>query len=141
MLKALIPVDGSKTSERAVRHVIALGKGREPMEVHLLNVQEEADAWEVRRFLKPGEIKRTQLEHGAAALANAKKLLDRAGLDYEAHVLIGDPAEKVAQFAKRNRFDKIIIGTHGRGSMTGLLMGSVASKVPHLATVPVTLVK
>ena len=93
------------------------------------------------QVLKPGEIKRTQLEHGAAALANAKKLLDRAGLDYEAHVLIGDPAEKVAQFAKRNRFDKIIIGTHGRGSMTGLLMGSVASKVPHLATVPVTLVK
>lgn len=39
MLKALIPVDGSKTSERAVRHVIALGKGREPMEVHLLLVK------------------------------------------------------------------------------------------------------
>jgi nucleotide-binding universal stress UspA family protein len=141
MLKALIPVDGSKTAERAVRHVIELGKGREPMEIHLLNVQEEADAWEVRRFLKPGEIKRTQLEHGEAALASAKKLLERAGVEFEAHVLIGDPAEKIAQFAKRNRFDKIIIGTHGRGSMTGLLMGSVASKVLHLAAVPVTLVK
>jgi nucleotide-binding universal stress UspA family protein len=141
MLKALIPVDGSKTSERAVRHVIDLSKGREPMEVHLVNVQEEADAWEVRRFLKASEVKQTQLEHGAAALANAKRLLDRAGIEYETHVLIGDPAEQIAKLAKRLRCDKIIIGTHGRGSLTGMLMGSVASKVLHHATIPVTLVK
>lgn len=141
MLKALVPVDGSKTSERAVKHAIELSKGHEAMEVHLLNVQEEADAWEVRRFLKPGEIKRTQLAHGAEALATSRALLERAGVRYESHVLIGDPAEKIVQFAKRGRFGKIVMGTHGRGSMAGLLMGSVASKVLHLASIPVTLVK
>ena len=141
MLKVLVPVDGSKTSERAVKHVIELAEGHEAMEVHLLNVQEEADAWEVRRFLKPAEIKRTQLAHGAAALSGAKRLLDRAGVPYEERVVIGDPAEKITELAKRGGFDKIVIGTHGRGSMIGLLMGSVASKVLHLATVPVTLVK
>ena len=141
MLKALIPVDGSKTSERAVRHVIELSKGREPMAIHLLNVQEEADAWEVRRFLKASEVKKTQLEHGEAALANARKLLDRAGIEYEAHVLIGDPAETIAHLATRLRCDNIVIGTHGRGSLVGMLMGSVASKVLHLSTVPATLVK
>ena len=141
MLKALIPVDGSRTSERAVRHVIALMQGRDPMEVHLLNVQEKADALEVRRFMKPGEIKRMQMGHGAAALASAKKLLERAGAKYQDHVLIGDPAEKISTFARRGKFDKIIMGTHGRGSMTSLLMGSVATKVLHRSTVPVTLVK
>jgi len=141
MLKALVPVDGSKTSDRAVRHVIELAKGHESMQVHLVNVQEAADAWEVRRLLKPNEIKRLQLDHGAEALRTASALLDRAGLEYKTHVLIGDPAAKIAQFAKRNGIDKIVMGTHGRGSMTGLLMGSVASKVLHLASVPVTLVK
>ena len=141
MLKALIPVDGSPASERVVCHVIALMNGREPMEVHLINVQDKADAPELRRFLKPNEIKHMQLEHGAAALMPAKRLLDRAGIPYEAHVLIGDPAEKIAAFARRGGFDKIIMGTHGRSGMTALLMGSVATKVLHLSDVPVTLVK
>lgn len=141
MLKALVPVDGSATAERAVRHVLALMKGREPMEVHLINVQEKADAPEVRRFMKPAEIRRMQLDHGAGALQAAKRLLDRAGVEYEEHVLIGAPAETIARFARRGRFDKIIMGTHGRTGMSRLLMGSVATKVLHLSTVPVTLVK
>ena len=141
MLKALVPVDGSTASERAARHIIALVKGREPMDVHLLNVQDEADAPELRRFMKPAEIRRTQLKHGAAALMPAKRVLDRAGVNYKEHVIIGDPAEKIATFARRGGFDQIIMATHGRTGMTAMLMGSVASKVLHLATVPVTLVK
>ena len=111
------------------------------MELHLVNVQEAADAWELKRFMKEGEIKRTQLEHGAAALRTAKRLLDRAGVQYQEHVLIGDPAEKIAELAKRGRFDKVIMGTHGRGALSAMLMGSVATKVLHHSSVPVTLVK
>ena len=141
MLKALVPVDGSSTSERAVRHVIALAKGGDPIEVHLINVQEKADAPELGRFLKPDEIKRNQLARGEAILAPRKKLLERAGLPCKTHVLIGDPAEKIAAFARRGGFDQIIMSTHGRTGLAALLMGSVATKVLHHATVPVTLVK
>ena len=141
MLKALVPVDGSRTSERAVRHVIALSKAGEPLEVHLVNVQQTADAIELKRFMKSEEIKRAQQKHGEAALASARRLLDRAGLGYEAHVLFGDPAEKICAFAVRGRFDKIIMGTHGRGKVASMLMGSVATKVLHQSKVPLTLVK
>jgi nucleotide-binding universal stress UspA family protein len=141
LLKALVPIDGSATSERAVRHILALMKGREPMEVHLINVQEKADAPELRRFMKPAEMRHMQLEHGAAALHVAKRLLDRAGVEYKEHVLIGDPAATIARFARRGGFDQVIMGTHGRTGMSRLLMGSVATKVLHLCTVPVTLVK
>jgi nucleotide-binding universal stress UspA family protein len=140
-MKALVPVDGSATAERAVRHVLALMKGREPMEVHLVNVQEKADAPEIGRFMKPAEVRRMQLQHGAAALQAAKRHLDRAGVKYQEHVLIGDPAQTIARLARRGRFDKIVMGTHGRTGMSRLLMGSVATKVLHLSTVPVTLVK
>ena len=141
MLKALVPVDGSSASERAVRHVIALAKGLDSIEVHIVNVQDRADAPELRRFLKPAEIKRNQLAHGEAALGAAKKLLERAGVSYKAYALIGDPAETIAKLARRGEFDKIVMGTHGRTGMSALLMGSVATKVLHLASVPVTLVK
>lgn len=140
MLKVLVPVDGSSASERAVRHVIALAKSG-PLEVHLISVQDVADAPQLKRFMKDEQIKRAQREHGSEMLKPAKRVLDRAGIAYEEHVLLGDPAEKIAQFAKRRGFDKIVMGTHGRAGLTGLLMGSVATKVLHHATVPVTLVK
>lgn len=140
-MKALIAIDGSKTSERAVRHVIELSKGREPIEVHLINVQDAADAPQLKRFLKQSDIKRMQHEHGVATLATAARLLERAGIEYKTHILIGNPAESIASFAKRGGFTEIIMGVHGRGMVAGLLMGSVATKVLHFATVPVTLVK
>jgi nucleotide-binding universal stress UspA family protein len=140
MLKVLVPVDGSSPSKRAIRHVIQLGQAQ-PMDLHLVNVQERADSPQLMRFRKNEEIEPAQLEHGASVLTAATRQLDRAGLKYQTHVLIGDPAQQIAQFAKQGRFDKIIMGTHGRGGLTGLLMGSVATKVLHLTSVPVTLVK
>ena len=141
MLKVLVPVDGSAPSKRAIRHVIELSKAQAPMDLHLVNVQERADAPQLMRFRKSEEITPAQLEHGASILMAATRQLDRVGLKYETHVLIGDPAQEIAQLAKAGRFDKIIMGTHGRGGLSGLLMGSVATKVLHLTSVPVTLVK
>jgi nucleotide-binding universal stress UspA family protein len=140
-MKVLVPIDGSSPSKRAIRHLLQLGQAHEPLELHLLNVQESADAPQLMRFRKAEEIEQAQLDHGASVLAFAKRQLDRAGVKYHAHVVIGDPAEKIAEFAKKGRFDKIIMGTHGRGGIAGLLMGSVATKVLHLTSVPVTLVK
>ncbi len=141
MLKALLPVDGSENALRAVRHLIALVQGREPMEVFLLNVQEPIDAWEVRRCFKPEEIEAMQEVQGGDALKAARELLEQAGVPFTAEVLIGDLAPSIAGYAKSMGCDKIIMGTRGMTPLANLLMGSVATKVIHLADVPVTLVK
>lgn len=141
MLNALVPVDGSRNSMRAVRHLINLVGEREIVEIHLLNVQEPADAWEVRRFFTAGEIRRQQLARGRRQIKGAEALLARAGIRYKSHVLIGDVPTTIARFAKRRRCGRIIMGTRGMGTVGNLLLGSVATKVIHLSQVPVTLVK
>jgi nucleotide-binding universal stress UspA family protein len=141
MLKALVPVDGSANSDRAVRHLISLVRGREPMTLYLLNVQEPIDSLEVRRFKLASEIRRLQKERGAEQLRTARALLDRARVPYEAHVAIGDIAQTIVRFAKKRRCGKIIMGTRGMGAIRNLLLGSIATKVIHFAGVPVTLVK
>ncbi len=141
MLKALIPVDGSANSDRAVQHVIAMVKGREPMEIHLLNVQEPADNWELKRFMPQSEIEAMQESRGGDSLASARELLDKAGIRYTPHVLIGPVAETIARFASEQGCDKIVMGTSGSTSLGTPLLGSVATKAIHLADVPVTLVK
>ena len=141
MRKALVPVDGSANSDRAVRHVIQLAGLCPSMDIVLLNVQPEIDDWQVRRFLKKEEVEAMEESKGGDALQSARALLDAAGLRYTPQVLIGPIAETIAKTALEQNCDGIVMGTRGLGAVAGALLGSVAAQVVHLADVPVTLVK
>jgi len=47
------------------------------------------------------------------------------------------PAQSIVEYAKNNNVDLIVIGTHGRGGMARLFMGSVAERVVRTAPCPV----
>jgi nucleotide-binding universal stress UspA family protein len=140
-MKFLVPVDGSECSLRAVAYLVRLAKCREVVEIQVLNVREPADAWEIRRFLNAEEIARIQQREGAVDLGEARALLDAAAVAYDARVLVGPVAQTIAHFATEQGCDSIVMGTHGRGGLADLFLGSVASKVIHLSTLPVTLIK
>jgi nucleotide-binding universal stress UspA family protein len=55
--------------------------------------------------------------------------------------VIGDAPAVIANLARRLRCDAIVMGTRGMTLLGNLVLGSVASKVVHFSTVPVTLVK
>lgn len=141
MKKILIPVDGSESSQRAVRHLIEMARCWEPVAIVLLNVVEAPDSWEVRRFLTDEEIAQIQHGEGEDRLRAARALLDAAGVAYDAQVAIGPVAETIADVARDTGCDNIVMGARGHGTIASLLLGSVVTKVIHLATVPVTVVK
>jgi nucleotide-binding universal stress UspA family protein len=140
-MKFLVPVDGSEPSLRAVSYLVRLAKCREVVEIQVVNVREPADAWEIRRFLNPDEIAEMQQREGEVDLSAAKALLDAAGVAYDAKVLVGPVAQTIADYAAEQGCDSIVMGTHGRGGLADLFLGSVASKVIHLTRLPVTLIK
>ena len=140
-MKFLVPSDGSDNAVRAVAHVIRLARCREPVEVLLLNVRVPVDAWEVRRFLTEEEITALQQKEGEDDLTTSRALLDEAGVPYTAQVADGPVAQTIARMADDSGCDQIVMGTHGRGGIASLFLGSTAAKVVHLAKVPVTLVK
>lgn len=140
-MKFLVPVDGSECSLRAVSYLIRLAKCREVVEIQVLNVREPADAWEIRRFLNAEEIAELQQREGEVDLSEARARLDAAGIAYKAQVLVGPVATTIARFAAEQGCDGIVMGTHGRGGLADLFLGSVAAKVIHLTSLPVTLIK
>jgi universal stress protein A len=60
-----------------------------------------------------------------------------AAVSYETMVVIGDPAEQVLNAARRVGADLIVMGTHGRGMLRHLVLGSVAERVVRESTIPV----
>ena len=143
MLKLLVPVDGSESSSRAVDHLIKkLAWFKIKAEIHLLNVQHPIPyGSRVSSVVGHDKIAQFHQEEGMAALKNAMKKLDAAKLKYHYHIGVGEAAEVICQYAKDKGCDQIFMGTRGLGSVSGLVLGSVATKVIHLSPVPVVLVK
>jgi nucleotide-binding universal stress UspA family protein len=142
-MKILLAVDGSKAALQAVKNVIAhAGEYREPPTVELVTVHRP-----VPRLRGMGaavgklQIDRYYQDEGEKALAEARKLLQKAGIPHEAQVLVGDPAEAIVRHCRKSRCDFVALGAKGRGALGDMLLGSTATKVLHLSDTPVLLVK
>lgn len=141
-MKILVPVDGSGGAARAVDNVIAAAlQLKETPQIFLLNVQWNIASGNVKLFINQETINGYYREQGMAALAQARKKLDDAGLAYTYHISVGTPAEAIVQYAKEQQVDQITMGAQGEGTLSALLLGSVVNKVTHLATVPVLVIK
>jgi len=66
-----------------------------------------------------------------------KEFSSKANLDYRVHLLEGSVADSILACANDQRIDLIVVGTHGRGSLGKMLLGSVAEQVFLRSTVPV----
>lgn len=142
MLTMLIPVDGSAYSDHAVDYVIRRAAlSREPVRVHLLNVQLPMQGVNVKLFISQESLSNYYREEGMAVVGPPRAKLEAAGLACEHHIGVGEPGHVVVEFAKSTGADEVVMGTHGRGALAGAVMGSVAQKVAHLSPVPVVLVK
>jgi len=137
----LLPVDGSPCAERATQYVIALAREGVDPEVHLMYVGVPIESAYLRRFVTQEMIDGFHREEADAALRSTAALLDAAGVRYRRVVEVGHPAEAIARHATQHGCDSIVMGTRGMGSVGNLVLGSIATRVLHLAGVPVTLVK
>jgi len=142
MLKLLLATDGSDNANRVTEYVIKqAGRYREPVEVDLLNVQLPLEGVNVKLFVSLDDLNAYYRDEGMAALKGARKKFDAAGIKYAFHIGVGDPAQVIVQYAKDKQSEQIVVGSRGMGTLSNLVLGSVASKVIHLAKVPVLLVK
>jgi nucleotide-binding universal stress UspA family protein len=142
MPKMLVPVDGSEYSDRGVDFLIKSAQWyREAIEIHLITVQHHMPYGRAVSAVAGDEIRKYHQEAGLKALESARARLDAIQMPYTFHIGVGVPAEIIVQYASKQGCDQIVMGTRGLGAVGGLLLGSVATKVLALASVPVLLVK
>jgi nucleotide-binding universal stress UspA family protein len=146
--KILVPTDGSETALKAGRYAIQVAK-QLGASITILSVIDnrsfpssyavppEATAIDITEpvedFLK---------EAAKRDVARVKKLCDKEGVSCRTIVSSGHPAEEIIKVAERSRSHLIILGSHGRGALAALFLGSVTYGVIHKEThIPVLIVR
>jgi nucleotide-binding universal stress UspA family protein len=141
--RILIAVDGSKHSAKVVKAAIKqVGLYREAPELHLTFVHLPVPA--LHGAFGGVSLKALQQyyrEEGTSALRPSAALLERAKLACTTHIMVGPIAETIVGQAKKLKCDMILMGKHGVGAVSGILLGSVAAKTVHLAECPVILIR
>jgi len=147
--KILYPTDFSNVAEKALAYVKKLREaGTE--EVIILHVIDEND---LEVMLEPclwsGEniencekkTERRMREKARKNMMGIKDELEKTGMKVRISVKIGKPFVKIVETAKKEGVSLIVMGSHGRGMVKEMFLGSVAESVIHHATTPVMIVR
>ena len=136
--KILVAVDHSEISDRAVlaaRDLALLSKG----EVWVLHLREREMASRT-----PGAIADETMDEAKASVQTIVDKLTAAGVKARGEVrntLFGYAGREIVDDATQHGVDVIVMGSRGRGDLAGLILGSTAHKVIHLADRPVLVVR
>lgn len=121
--KILFPVDFSDRSRAAVPFIEAFAE-KFASELQLLHVVEPPFA----EAFGPFEEARTDRQE---AQLHVFQVLPPPNVKVTRHVLAGEPARSIVNFAHNNGTGLIMMPTHGYGAFRRFLIGSVAAKVLH----------
>ena len=135
--KILVPFDFSEPAQRALTWAVEYA-GQRRSELHLLHVVEYHLA-DLFADNIPADDERLK---GVAGKAQRK--LEDVRVEKSTvyrHVAIGRPVHEILAVAAKLRPALIVIGSHGRTGLPGLLIGSVAEHVIRHARCPVVCVK
>ena len=145
--KILVAVDGSEASVKAADFALTIAKNNEA-ETIFLHVIESAKAAKgleeevapTQRIPEPaGKIFLESVL--AKVMNNYETLIQRSGVKHTGNVLVGRPADKIVETAKKLKVDMIVLGFVGlKGVRKVGALGSVSRAVSEKSTVPVTIV-
>ena len=136
--KLLLPVDGSTHAERAAEYLAKYVGLLGASETIVLYVQPADSA--PTRAADDSEVNFNLHDVAMEATRSVRDILNAARLPYRLDSQPGDPADVIAYTAETERVDELMMGSRGMGQWQGLVLGSVAYKVIHRITVPVTIV-
>lgn len=144
-MKVLIGIDDAEFSAIAVKAVIAQVKTSgtivrlfhvfEPFPVALA---EQMGSKDVPDFAAARLIIREQAK---VFLTKAADKLRSAGFEVSYSLEEGDPRQVIFDHAEQWPADLIVVGSHGRAGIKGLLMGSVSEALAHIARCSVQIVR
>jgi nucleotide-binding universal stress UspA family protein len=151
--KIMVPLDGSELAECVLPHMESIATGCGTPKVVFVRVVEPVhlpvaavgDGGPVLTADDAAKMRKAEDERNKAEareyLGSIIRRSKFGGATPQAEVIVGKPADSLAEYAKKNGVDLIVIATHGRSGVSRWVWGSVADRVMRSACVPVLMVR
>lgn len=141
--RILFPTDFSEASKPAQEYACAFAE-QFKADLHVLHVLTDVALMMPEpgsAFGLPQNYLMEQKQEVEKALDNLLPASWTAGRGVHRATRMGNPYAEIAKYAQEHNIDLLILGTHGRGAVLHLLLGSVAEKVVRTAPCPVLTVR
>lgn len=153
--RLLVPLDGSRLGSRALAYASEVAH-HFGAEVVLIQVVKPAMPGATITGMTPGIASPSAVELAVQAAleedkrnsAHAKRYLSgkvrgMKSRDIKAsyQVIVGDPAQSIMEFSKKEHMDLVVMTTHGKSGLKRAVMGSVADTVIRESGKPVLVVR
>ena len=141
--KILVPLDGSKPGERALKQFTQIVAPSSVREIVLLQVVAAATPGSPLRLNTAPALSAlaARQEKARRYLEGIRRGLARRRMGARAVTRAGAAADEILAYAKAEGAGLIVMATQGRSGIRRVLMGSVAESVLRRAPVPVLLVR
>lgn len=136
--KILNPVDGSEHSVNSTRYSIELARLL-GAEIVLLHCHARFPIVMAEPYFQQAIDDITDASE--TLIQPYEKMLEEAGVKFDIRILEGSPGNRIADVAKIEKIDLIVMGSRGMTDFAGLILGSVAHQVLHKAECPVFITK
>lgn len=148
-LRVGIAVDGSEYGMAAVNHVLKaidfFGKGAQFYLINVVNDYAGAVMPDMAGMALPAlsesEVLELQKKEFAETVDPLRPLFEKAGLKPTEVCLVGNPSDEIAAFAKKNKLDLIVMGSHGYTRFKSAVMGSTATHIAAEGNVPLLIIR
>jgi len=134
----LLPTDGSAEMAPVIEHAVELASHHDAA-IHALYVLDTAAFGTLPMETSVDSITSMLADEGQTALESVEATAE--AVTVERTLVEGSPSATIVDYADENDIDVIVMGTHGRGGLDRLLLGSVAARVVRTANVPVLTVR
>ncbi|OZM58077.1 universal stress protein [Lottiidibacillus patelloidae] len=136
--KILLATDGSDHAKRAAENAIHITTCSEGAEITIVYaVAPDKAKSDVLANWNASEINDVRRER----VSDVENKAREAGVKYEVKILHGEPGPTIVDYANKNTFDIVVIGSRGLNGLQELVLGSVSHKVAKRANCPVLIVK
>ena len=137
----LVPTDFSECSDAALRYGLELARAFNAT-LHVVHVVQDpyTQPWAAEAFPAAiGDLLTDWQKQSETRLLDSIPVADRRRV--KVSCAIASPYGEILRYAVHDKIDLIVMGTHGRGPLAHMLLGSVAEKVVRRAPCPVLTVR
>ncbi len=140
-MKILVAVDGSPYSKKMLAYLAAHDDWMGPQHQYTVMNAVPAIPPRAAAVLDKALLKTYYDDTASAVFKPIRTFFDKQGLKAQFVAKTGPAAEVIADAARKGDYDLLVMGSHGHGTLTNLVMGSVATKVLANCGTPVLLVR